>query len=89
MNLTRFDKSNAIVKKDAGVIDIAWDTFSDIIGERNLKTPLTLEQFEQIFSEISTDEKIKCMKQEILHSFQYDTYAWPLVERFVRERKEA
>lgn len=63
------------------LLDEAWDLLSEYIGVNKLKTPLTIEQFEKFFKEINKDKKFDNMKEEILYSFRYDSYKWPLVER--------
>ncbi|MDF2534026.1 MAG: hypothetical protein K0R18_183 [Bacillales bacterium] len=68
-------------KKNDRVIDSAWDEFSEYIGENKIKTPLALEEFEQIFSELNKNGEYTMWKDLILQSFRYDSYSWPLVER--------
>lgn len=63
------------------IIDAAWDEFSDYIGEHNLQTPLSQEQFEEIFLILNKNDKFSKLKNQILKSFRYDSYAWPLVKR--------
>lgn len=67
--------------KDYRVIDSAWDEFSDYIGVNGIQTPLTLKQFENIFTQLNKNGKYSEMKEFILESFRYDCYAWPLVKR--------
>lgn len=67
--------------KDYRIIDSAWDEFSDYIGEHNIKTPLTIECFEDIFKILNKNGKYTRMKDFILESFRYDCYLWPLVEK--------
>lgn len=67
--------------KNDKIIDTAWDDFSDYIGENKIETPLTLEEFEQIFLKLNKNGKYTSSKEMILHSFRYDSYAWPLVKR--------
>jgi hypothetical protein len=67
--------------KKFDVLDEAWDAFIDYVGERKLRTPLTKDQFEEILIVIDKNNRFMQSKKEILYSFQYDSYAWPLVEK--------
>lgn len=67
--------------KNNDIIDDAWDEFSEHIGENKIKTPITLEQFEQIFAKLNQNNKYNNLKDSILKSFRYDSYSWPLVEK--------
>lgn len=69
------------LQKDYEVIDSAWDHFSEYIGQNNINTPLNLEQFEEIFQKLNQNGKYGNKKEQILESFRYDSYSWPLVER--------
>ena len=67
--------------KNVSVLDEAWDVFIDYVGEKNIKTPLTHQQFEEILLIVDRDSRFVRIKDKILHSFQYDSYAWPIVEK--------
>ncbi|AEO93396.1 gp134 [Bacillus phage G] len=69
------------IVKDYRIIDSAWDEFSDYVGEHNIGTPLTVKQFEEIFSKLNRNNKFSPMKDYILESFRNDCYAWPFVEK--------
>lgn len=68
-------------KRRYEIIDSAWDRFADYIGEYRMKTPISLEEFEQIFLKLNQNGEYTVLKDKILHSFRYDSYSWPLVER--------
>lgn len=72
---------NSAINQIQRIIDDAWDKFSDYIGEYNLQTPLSYQQFEEIFEILNKDSKYTEYKSQILKSFRYDSYSWPLVER--------
>ena len=72
---------NSVAKQNQHVIDDAWDKFSEYIGEYNLQTPLSYQQFEEIFEKLNKDGIYTNYKKQILKSFRYDSYSWPLVER--------
>lgn len=82
----RLEKTSGV--KDYRVIDEAWDLFSEYIGEQRLKTPLSILQFEMIFDKVAKDEKFRELKSDVLESFRYDSYSWPLVERDDRKTKD-
>lgn len=63
------------------VINEAWDLFSEHIGENKLETPLELYQFDEIFDLINKSNKFTHARDEILRSFRYDSYLWPLVKK--------
>ena len=67
--------------KNVRVLDEAWDVFMDYMGENGISNPLTTKQFEEILSIVDRDKRFVKFKEQILHSFQYDTGAWPLVKR--------
>jgi hypothetical protein len=67
--------------KDKHLIDKAWDLFSDYIGENNIQTPISYDEFERIFNILNKDNVFTEHKEDILYSFRYDSYSWPLVER--------
>lgn len=69
------------VKEESHLIDEAWDLFSEYIGNHKLETPLDVDQFEIIFNLIDRDGKFESRKVDILKSFRYDSYLWPLVKR--------
>lgn len=63
------------------LVNEAWDVFSEYIGENKLQTPLDLDEFEGIFSIVNINGKFDSVKVDILRSFRYDSYAWPMVKR--------
>ncbi len=67
--------------KNVCVLDEAWDVFLDYLGEHKITTPLTHRQFEEILLVVDKNNRFVNFKQEILHSFQHDSYAWSIVER--------
>ncbi len=67
--------------KNNYVLDEAWDVFVDYMGRNGIINPLTQNQFEEILLIVDQDSKFIKFKDEILYSFQYDSYAWPLVEK--------
>lgn len=80
---TSFSTNNNLfyLGKKIDVVDEAWDAFLDYIGEKKLRTPLTNQQFEEILLIVDKKSEFMNHKNKILHSFQHDSYAWPLVEK--------
>ena len=67
--------------KNVSVLDEAWDVFIDYMVDHGIKGTITHEQFEEILSIVDREKKFVKFKEQILHSFQYDLGAWPLVEQ--------
>lgn len=80
---TSFNTNNNLfyLGKKIDVVDEAWDAFLDYIGEKKLQTPLTHEKFEEVLKIVDKKNEFVNHKSKILHSFQNDSYAWPLVEK--------
>lgn len=68
-------------KRNKELIDEAWDLFSERIGELKLNTPISVEQFDNLFVYINKSGRFNTLKSEILKSFMYDSYLWPLVKK--------
>ena len=63
------------------LLDEAWDFFIEYVVDKNISTPLNFDQFEDVFIVLNKDNKFSLIKNDILYSFQNDSYYWPLVKK--------